>query len=360
MKKFCFAVALVGALGGCSDSDDSTGGPSRAGAGGNVSPTGSSGTQTGTGTGTGTGAGDESVGGEAGSTTTSAGVGGALSGGAAGMSVASDGGGGANDAGGGSADGGGVVGGPDNSVKPSAGCMNPMTQALDQWVHYKLMIQNVQRDYAIRLPKTFDSKKPHRVLFTFPWGNGNAETTSPYYNQPNADGIFIGVSQDGKFFKYTADSADVEFFDAIVKEVESKFCVDENRLFASGMSSGSWFTNVIGCQRSNVLRAQGNISGCWPDGRIDPAICSKQSIAGIFVHGSSDTTNRIECGMVARDRLLKLNGCSTETKPVAPSPCVEYQGCKTGYPVVWCQTKAAHDRQDGLTVPAIYNFFAKF
>jgi len=80
-----------------------------------------------------------------------------------------------------------------------------------------------------------------------------------------------------------------------------------------------------------------------------------------LIHDADDPENNISGGIKARDRLLKLNGCSTETKPVAPEPCVEYQGCKAGYPVVWCQTAGkGHSRQDALTVPAIYDFFEQF
>ena len=353
MKQFCFAIALAGVLSGCAPTAPSSNG---SGAGGNAGAAGNV-TQAGAGSGTG----GVSVGGVAGSAAL-AGMGGAMGGGQAGTSGAAAGGGAGGVGAGGE--------GPDTSVKPSMGCMNPTMQALDEWVHYKLTIQNAERDYAVRLPKTFDPTKPHRLLFTFPWGNGDSETTSPYYNQPNADGIFVGVTSLDGFFEYTANSYDVEYFDKLLEVVKANFCVDENRIFASGMSSGSWFTNVLGCQRSNVLRAQGNISGCWPDdGRLDPAVeagmpstvCEKRNIAGIFIHDASDGTNTLECGIMARNRLLLHNGCTMETRPVEPDPCVEYQGCKSGYPVIWCQTDGTgHSQQDGLTIPAIYNFFAQF
>lgn len=85
-------------------------------------------------------------------------------------------------------------------------------------------------------------------------------------------------------------------------------------------------------------------------------------IAGILIHDHDDPENNVSGGMKARDRLIALNGCTTETKPVEPSPCVEYQGCKAGYPVIWCETTTmqGHSRQDKLSVPAIYNFFAQF
>ncbi|HKY39308.1 MAG TPA: hypothetical protein VJN18_25395 [Polyangiaceae bacterium] len=354
MKQFCFAIVLVGVLGGCAGAEvPSGGGP---GAGGNAGQAGAS-----------SGAGGVSVGGMVGSMPL-AGMGGALGG--AGMS------------GGGGAGGGGVGGvggdGPDTSMKPSTGCTKPANQALEEWVKHTVMAQDpesmalLNREYFVRLPANYNPANPYRLMFVFPGCGGKGDGAVPLFNAPGADAIVVGGSPapGENCMVYEANSKDVMFFDAMLKVVQESFCVDQNRMFTSGFSSGSWFSNVLGCQRSNILRAQGNISGCWPDdGRLDPAVeagmpstvCEKRNIAGIFIHDASDGTNTLECGIMARNRLLLHNGCTMETRPVEPDPCVEYQGCKSGYPVIWCQTDGTgHSRQDGLTIPAIYNFFAQF
>jgi len=42
------------------------------------------------------------------------------------------------------------------------------------------------------------------------------------------------------------------------------------------------------------------------------------------------------------------------------SPCVRYQGCDPGYPVVWCQTTGqGHNRQDSYAGP-FWTFFREF
>ena len=259
--------------------------------------------------------------------------------------------------GGGGASGGDA--GPDSSVKQSTGCTKPPNQALNQWVRYTLTAQAIQREYYVRLPKNYDPSKPYRLMFTFPGCTGKGNGALPLFNAPGADAIFVGPSPDGDCFVYGLDSKDVVFFDEMLKVVEDNYCVDQNRVFTSGHSSGSWLSNVLGCERSNILRAQGNVSGALPG--IDTSKCLTHGIAGIFIHDQDDPENNISGGIKARDRLLKLNECSAETKPVMPMPCVEYQGCKAGYPVIWCQTSGqGHSRQDGLTVPAIYNFFAQF
>ena len=249
-------------------------------------------------------------------------------------------------------------------MKPSEGCAQPAKQEFGKWVRNTLMLQGVRREYFVYLPPSYkpDAMKPYRLIFSHTGCGSKGDYALKLFDAPGADAIVVGPTPAGKCFEYTAESKDVMFFDELVKVMSANFCVDQNRIFAAGMSSGSWFNNVLACTRSNVLRAHGNIAGCWPDNnRLDPAICLKQNIAGMFIHDEDDMTNPLACDVVARDRLLKLNGCSTDTKPIAPSPCVEYQGCKSGYPVILCQTKGqGHTRQESLSIPGFYNFFAQF
>jgi poly(3-hydroxybutyrate) depolymerase len=340
MKQLCFAIGLGGVLlGGCSSSEDPSGGVGTSGTAGSAA--GGVVGQAGAGSSAGGVSGHSAVAGSA----SQAGAGGAPAGGAAGMS--------------GAAGSGGAGGGPDNSLKPSAGCTKPANQALDEWVRYTLTAKEIEREYFVRLPEGYDPLKPYRLMFTFPGCTGKGDGAVPLFNAPGADAIFVGPSPDGDCFVYGLDSKDVAFFDEMLKVVEANYCVDQNRIFTSGHSSGSWLSNVLGCQRSNILRAQGNISGALPG--LDMSKCLTQSIAGMLIHDQDDPENDVAGGIEARDRLLKLNGCGTETKPIAPEPCVAYQGGKTGYPVIWCQTQGeGHSRQDSLTVPALYDFFARF
>ena len=347
MKQLCLAFGLMGVvLAGCSSSESPASGSTTAGA--NSVTAGAGGSAAGQ-------AGASSTAGA--NVTGGAGAGGnsSLAGAGTGGSVGGAGAGGMS----GAAGSGGAAGGPDGSVKPTLGCNKATTQELDKWVRFTATIQATEREYFVRLPKAYDAKKPYRLMFTFPGCTGKGNGALPLFNAPGADAIFVGPSPDGDCFVYGLDSKDVMFFDAMLKVVEDSYCVDQNRVFTSGHSSGSWLSNVLGCQRSNILRGQGNVSGALPG--LDQSKCLTQGIAGMFIHDQNDPENDISGGIKARDRLLKLNGCSTETKPITPTPCVEYQGCKAGYPVVWCQTSGqGHSRQDGLTVPAIYNFFAQF
>ena len=63
---------------------------------------------------------------------------------------------------------------------------------------------------------------------------------------------------------------------------------------------------------------------------------------------------------MARDAYLKLNHCMNTSQPVDPSPCVAYDGCDAGYPVVWCSVAGQGHAISSYASGAIAKFFKQF
>jgi polyhydroxybutyrate depolymerase len=179
----------------------------------------------------------------------------------------------------------------------------------------------------------------------------------PMEAQTGADAIVIrGTGSDDGCWDASPSGADMPYVDAMVADVKARFCTDTNAFFAVGYSSGSWLANQLGCVRTDVFRGLATVTGGLPSG----SNCSDSPIAQLFVHDLDDETNLIEWSEPARDRLLDVNGCDDSLEPmsVTPSPCVSYQGCDPGYPVIWCATSGqGHSRQDSFAAPAFWSFF---
>ena len=149
-------------------------------------------------------------------------------------------------------------------------------------------------------------------------------------------------------------------FDDTLKFAEANYCVDQARVFAIGYSAGSWMSIILGCNRADVVRAHAQVSGGLPM-FIRPGVDCRGSVGALFIHDRDDPMNTINGGLAARDRVLRMDQCGTTTEPWAPSPCLSYDGCKPGYPVVWCETMGqGHDRQDNLAPSAMWKFFLQF
>jgi polyhydroxybutyrate depolymerase len=252
----------------------------------------------------------------------------------------------------------------------SAGCGTTPMQTTANYVQYNINVttglaatyvaQYTARNYYVWLPPNYDPTRAYTTVFLGPGCGGNGESVLPMQNASTSNAILVGLSPVGQcFMTSAADSPEIAFFDAVLSTVESTFCVDKAHVFIAGFSSGSWLSNLIGCARAGIVRGQGNATGGLP-----PVPTCAGPIAAMLAHDEGDPANNISGGEAARDRILKINGCSlTETMPYdagRPSMCVQYQGCPAAYPVVWCPTTGqGHSDQvaTGLSVPGFWNFW---
>jgi poly(3-hydroxybutyrate) depolymerase len=217
-----------------------------------------------------------------------------------------------------------------------------------------VMAGNGNRPYSVRLPTAYDPMRAYPVLVLL-HGCSSGTNNVPMERQTGTDAILIrGTgSAANTCWEASATGPDVAFVDAMVADVKERFCTDTGRFFVVGYSSGSWLANQLGCIRGDVFRAAGTVAGGNPGVRN----CTGP-FAHIFIHDQGDPDNAISGSESARDRLLTANGCETTTVAEGPPPCVRYQGCDPGYPVVWCATTGQnHNRQDDLAAPAFWSFF---
>ncbi len=212
------------------------------------------------------------------------------------------------------------------------------------------------RSYDVWLPNNYDPNRPYPMVLLL-HGCGSSTNNVPMEGQTGEDAIVVrGKGTDGTCWFTGANQPDVPYLDAIVEDVQARFCVNPDQLFAVGYSSGSWLASMLSCIRGDVFRGIATVTGGEPGGTSG---CMGQ-VGRMYVHDANDNDNLISWDTPSRDRMIATNNCSTTTMPVDPSPCVEYQGCDPDYPVVWCQTSGqGHSRQDNLAAPAFWKFFQR-
>ncbi len=216
-------------------------------------------------------------------------------------------------------------------------------------------VGNLNRSYILRVPDNYNNKTPYRFVVAYHWLNGDASqvanggngsaTETPYYgfwNLASNSTIFVAPEGIDKGWANT-NGRDLAFTDAILNQVESNFCIDKTRVFATGFSFGAGMSNAIACARSNVFRAVAlysgaQLSGC--DGGTAP-------VPFFATHGISDDVLNISLGRGVRDRFVNNNRCAAQN-PAEPARgsgthiCTSYQGCTQGYPVRWCAFDGGH------------------
>ena len=280
----------------------------------------------------------------------------------------------------------------------SAGCGKPRPDAdsSTQFIKHEVAVTGVDpafiaahpanggswtdRSYFVRLPQGYDPAHPYPLSIGGSGcgatdgnsGHGGGLTALP---QGQSLAIQVGLNYvypqnaGACFADDYVNTPDLPYFDAVLADLETNYCIDRDRVFVDGFSSGAWETYLLGCARAGVVRGIGTAAGGL---RMKRPPCSSGKVAAILVAGLNDTENPIgpleppgkndSLGSApARDDILARNGCTgSDTTPWdAEFPaCVKYSGCPAAYPVVWCAIDAGHGDGGEISAKGFWKFWS--
>ena len=308
---------------------------------------------------------------------------------------------------------GGGAAGPGSAAPrgPSAGCGLPpaANDSSTAWIKHDVTVANVDaafiaahppdpaggaytwthRNYYLKLPAQYNPAKPYIVSLggTGCSGNDTVGSGGGYYLDQYVPAsktqvldvslsyvVYTNTTKPACFADDYVDSPEPQYLDAILADLESKYCVDRDKIFLHGHSSGAWEALTLGCARADVLRGVATQVGGGL--RLHRPPCEKTPVATIYVEGLKDIDNPIgplaptdpkaldldSLGSApARDDLLTRNGCvGNATKPwdAAYPACLQYTGCPVGAPVVWCAIDSDHNIGANATLRDQYAYDA--
>lgn len=160
--------------------------------------------------------------------------------------------------------------------------------------------ENEKRRYMIYLPHAYHTKTDQNfpVVFNF-HGGGMTMTEHMFYtgmNETAEKNKFIvvypqGVKEDwnvGFEMSYTNGTNDVGFVDSLLTHLVEKFRIDENRVYATGLSRGGFFTHRLAAELPERFAAIASIGAPIPD---SVAIFHKHKIpvSVMTIHGTADS-----------------------------------------------------------------------
>jgi poly(3-hydroxybutyrate) depolymerase len=163
------------------------------------------------------------------------------------------------------------------------------------------------------------------------------------------DGVrLLGVSGRG-WDIWWGETRDVEFVRALLDALEAERCVDPRRVYATGMSNGGFFANLLGCVLSDRIAAVASVAGAMPLRECQPA----RPPHVLMIYGSADAVVRADLVHGARDWWARTENCEA---PRSDGDCERYEGCAGG--LVYCEGTHAHRWPRG-TSQRIWRFFSE-
>jgi poly(3-hydroxybutyrate) depolymerase len=256
----------------------------------------------------------------------------------------------------------------------SAGC-GKTGATTGQLTGQTITVAGQTRTYAISIPSDYTGTTPLALVLVWHGVNIDGSTARALFNleaKSNGAAIFVYPDESAASgWDVSPGSADIQLFKDLVSSMSSNYCIDPNRIFSTGHSTGAVMTNSLGCNYGDLLRAIAPASGTSP-GTGARSTCTGK-VAVLIAHGENDPLIPFAQGQATRDFWIAQNGCTTQTTTWASEPaCLAYQGCQTDLPVVLCVHDGGHawpslsygcDADAGICIDggaAIWSFFSSF
>jgi len=145
----------------------------------------------------------------------------------------------------------------------------------------------VDRAYRLSVPPSYDPDAPAPLVLDLHGSGSNAIQQAVYSDAAHvgAERGFIVVTPDSTdgTWDLNGTGPDAEFLQALVDDIEARYCVDEDRVHAMGMSLGSWKTAITACSSGDRYASIALVAV-----EVFPGSCPPMPV--IAFHGTADTT----------------------------------------------------------------------
>ena len=180
---------------------------------------------------------------------------------------------------------------------------------------------DIERTYILYVPPKYKNNRPTPLVFNFHGLGGDAESHL-YYTQmfDLADKFkFILVAPNGVGNSWNAGLCcapanllgidDVGFVSDLIDKISDDYCINPDRIFATGISNGGFISNRLACELSDRIAAIAPVASAnltLPCETIRP-------VPIIAFNGTADVLVSYANGASSIEAWAERNGCSDET-----------------------------------------------
>ena len=171
-----------------------------------------------------------------------------------------------------------------------------------QTLNKSIIHDNLQRDYIIHIPSTYNTNTPIPLVFCFHGYTSSASTIMSYsmFNTVSDTADFIIIYPQGTLLQgsthwnvggWTTSSTtdDVGFISSLLDSISNAYNIDDKRVYSTGMSNGGYMSFLLACQLSNRIAAIASVTGSMTPQTYNA--CNPQHPTPILqIHATNDQT----------------------------------------------------------------------
>jgi polyhydroxybutyrate depolymerase len=258
--------------------------------------------------------------------------------------------------------------GPDSL--PLFTCPSPVLKAGD--TSRALQVGTLGRSYLLHIPATYDGSKPAPLILDFHaiGGSGSSEVAiSPYPAVTDPEGVVMAFPDGTSGPAGTgwnvgpccvAKVDDVAFARAVVADVQDVACIDPDRVYAVGVSTGGGMAYYVACHAADVFAAvapaafdmlEENVGDCIPARPI--TVISFRGTADVkvpYAGGASSLVPGMPVTFLGAqgsfEAWAQIDRCTGSPSGDDANGCSTYSVCQDGVEVVLC-TKQGGRQEPG-------------
>lgn len=232
--------------------------------------------------------------------------------------------------------------------RPSPGCDDPLTDQVDLFRH-DLSVAGEDRHYLVSTPPSDGEPLPLVVDLHGLMEGAEIHATMTRYGPFARDhGVVVAFPHGrGEPVRWSTDPAtggpDLELIDTMLEQIGTERCIDEARVYATGLSNGAMMTSYLACERSEVFAAVAPVGGIeMPEG-CEPG----RPVPVLSTHGTADPILLFNGGIGDLGSLF--GGEPTGDTPTTTTTTIPTDLEGPGYPGTVAEWAALNGCEDSFT-----------
>jgi len=240
---------------------------------------------------------------------------------------------------------------------PGPGCgrapvPGPTTSATFGDVVQSIRVDGTARTYRLAVPADYRARRPTPLILQFHGSGSDAVQQSAYSGLPAAGAAagYLVATPDavGGNWDLAAPgtpTADQRLVAALESDLAERYCVDDTRIYAAGISLGSEFATIAACDPADHIAAVGLVAAEYllAPCRGPVPVLAFHGTADPIVPYASGATGRSVPGIPVIGALqnlqawARLDRCRPSPAMTAPAPGIvrrQWSGCAAGSSVV--------------------------